>query len=187
MDIDDLVAQLRSGEASAGPILVSLLAPRLLGYAAQLAADAGETQRELLVEAAIEKAIDKIDQFDPAKGTFPGWVRGFVYHEVASWRRQYPAPEGEFVEPTVGLLESHADGPPSAASLAMTALVLTLPEEAQLLLRLRFAERLEHTDIAERLGISPAASRKRLERILTRLHERSKNDPDLKHLGDKHD
>jgi RNA polymerase sigma factor (sigma-70 family) len=164
-------------------MLVSLVAPRLLGYAAQLASDLGETDREAIVEAAIETAIDKIDQFDPNKGTFPGWVRTFVYYEVATWRRSHGAPPEELVEPAVGLTDDDVDGPPSAAALAMTALVLTLPEASQLLLRLRFAEHLDHTEIAERLGIKPAASRKRLERVLTDLRERSKTDPDLTHLG----
>jgi len=183
VDIEELVAQLRAGEPSAGPILVSLVAPRLRGYADQLAPDLGEADREAIVEAAIEKAVDKIDQFDSGKGTFPGWVRRFVYHEVATRRRSHPVSGVEFLEPVAGLTDDEPDSPPNATALAMTVLVLTLPEPSQLLLRLRFAEHLDHAAIAERLGIKPDASRKRLERVLKDLRERSKNDPDLAHLG----
>ena len=61
----------------------------------------------------------------------------------------------------------------------LAALVLSAPEADQLLLRLRFAEYLSHAQIAEQLGVSEAACRKRLERILNRLRAHAKDDPDL--------
>lgn len=188
MDLDALIEQLRRGDPSAGPILVSMVAPRLLGYAAHLARDLGEPDHEEIVEVAIEKSILKIDQFDPERGTFTGWVRTFVRNEVATWRRNHPGstvPVNEEALEVPG--ESEPDsGEDKAASqrvTATTALVLGLPEPAQLFLRLRFAEGLDHIAIAEQLDVRPDAARKRLQRILQTLRERAADDPDLKHLG----
>ncbi len=182
MEIDDLVTQLEAGDASAGPMLVSIVAPRLLGYAAQIARDAGEADREQMVEQAIEKAVDKIDQFDRERGSFSAWVRRFVHYEALTWRRAQP-PDHSSVE---SLVDVPDDGPPpelGEASRAVAAIVLSLPEPSQLLVRLRFAERLDHAAIAEQLGVEPAAARKRLERLLSELRRRCHDDPDLQHLG----
>lgn len=191
MDIDALIEQLRQGDPSAGPILVSIVAPRLLGYAAHLARDLGEAEHEEIVEAAIEKSILKIDQFDADRGTFTGWVRTFVRNEVATWRRNHlgsTVPVNEEALEVAGEPEpdeGEDDGKDEAASqrdTAITSLVLNLPEPAQLLLRLRFAEGLDHIAIAEALDVRPDAARKRLQRILQTLRQLAADDPDLKHL-----
>ena len=186
MDLDALIEQIRRGDPSAGPILVSIVAPRLLGYTAHLARELSEPDHEAIVEAAIEKAILKIDQFNPERGTFTGWVRTFARNEVATWRRSHPGPNVPVNEETLELADDQAPTDDEAASprdIAITALVLDLPEPAQLLLRLRFAEGLDHIAIAELLDVRPDAARKRLQRILQTLRERAADDPDLKHLG----
>lgn len=193
MDIEGLIEQLRRGEPSAGPILVSLVAPRLLGYAAQIAPKLSEADHEMIVEEAIERAITKIDRYDPARGTFPAWARSFVRFSVLRWHREHPdGPPGELAD-DFSDAASKADRPCDDAadesadlgriSSALAALVLSEPEASQLLLRLRFAEQLPHEEIAKQLGVNPAACRKRLERVLRKLHENAMNDPDLAHLG----
>ena len=190
MDLEALIEQLRRGDPSAGPILVSIVAPRLLGYAAHLARDLGEAAHEEIVEAAIEKSISKIDQFDAERGTFTGWVRTFVRNEVATWRRHHPGatvPLNEEALEVAGEPEPDEDEVEvevaSQRDTAITALVLGLTEPAQLLLRLRFAEGLDHIAIAEALGVRPDAARKRLQRILQTLRQQAADDPDLKRLG----
>jgi RNA polymerase sigma-70 factor (ECF subfamily) len=182
LDITRLIQQVRDGDDTAGPILVSVIAPRLLGYAELIASDLPLADREEAVERAIETAIRRIDRYDPSRGTFPGWVRGFVRHAIGDWRRQHPdgAPAAldqipEHPGPEVEDPESELASP---ASASLAALVLTEPEPDQLLLRLRFEEGLTHTQIAEQLGVSEAACRKRLERLLNRLRARAKVDPD---------
>lgn len=185
MDLDALVEQLRNGDASAGPMLVSIIAPRLLGYAAHLASDLSEADHEEIVELAIEKAVLKIDRFDPSRGTFPGWARTFVKHEVANWHRNHARSTMPVAEATPADPEtepSDLEGP-APHETAITALVLSLPEPSQLLLRLRFVDGLDHNAIADELGIRPPAVRKRLERLLATLREQASHDPDLKHLG----
>ncbi|MHB1929679.1 MAG: RNA polymerase sigma factor [Acidimicrobiales bacterium] len=182
MDIGRLIEQLKAGDDTAGPVLVSILAPRLLGYAEMIANDLPLADREQAVEQAIETAIRRIDRYDPSKGTFPGWVRAFVRHAIGDWRRHHPggAPlevdeRTDAAVPTDDTEEEH-DNP---ASAALTALVFTAPEADQLILRLRYEENLRHAQIAERLGVSEPACRKRLERALERLRSRAAEDPDL--------
>ena len=186
MDVGQLIKQLSDGDDTAGPILVSVIAPRLLGYVDLIASDLPLADREGAVEQAIETAIRRIDRYDSSKGTFPGWVRGFVRHAVNDWRRRYPdgAPAAldlvaERSNPEIVDSEDQSADP---ASAALAALVLTAPEADQLLLRLRFEENLPHAQIAEELGVSEAGCRKRLERTLGRIRSRATNDPDLSHF-----
>lgn len=185
MDIAQLIEQLKRGDDTAGPVLVSVLAPRLLGYADLIAGDLPLVDREQAVEHAIETAIRKIDRYDPSKGTFPGWVRAFVRHAVADLRRRQPGglplqldeEIADVAVPDGNEDEEQESGSPAAAALA--ALVFTAPEADQLILRLRYEENLLHAQIAEQLGVSEPACRKRLERALERLRNRAKQDPDL--------
>jgi RNA polymerase sigma-70 factor (ECF subfamily) len=182
MDIGQLIQQLKTGDDTAGPVLVSVLAPRLLGYAELIASDLPLADREQAVEQAIETAIRRIDRYDPSKGTFPGWVRAFVRYAVADRRRVHhggaPAQLDERTDlavPEDDAEEEHEN----LSSAALAALVLTAPEADQLIFRLRYEENLLHAQIAERLGVSEAACRKRLERALERLRSRAEQDPDL--------
>jgi RNA polymerase sigma-70 factor, ECF subfamily len=182
LDENELIEQLKRGVEMAGPILLSRIAPRLLGYANLIAADLPQADREMLVENAVEDAIRKIDRFDPEKGTFPAWVRGFLRYAVKEWRRANPAGAALDLDRAPGLAappDQGVEAPASPEVAAIAALVLTSPETDQLLLRLRFAEGLSHRQIAERLGVTEGASRKRLERVLGRLRERAAQDPDL--------
>jgi RNA polymerase sigma factor (sigma-70 family) len=182
MDIGRLIEQLKTGDDTAGPVLVSILAPRLLGYAEMIANDLPLADREQAVEEAIETAVRRIDRYDPNKGTFPGWVRAFVRHAVGDWRRHHPtgAPTQLEERTAAAVLEDDTEEEhDNPASAALTALVFTAPEADQLILCLRYEENLLHAQIAERLGVSEPACRKRLERALERLRNRAAEDRDL--------
>jgi len=183
VDIAQLIEQLKTGDDTAGPVLVSVLGPRLQGYADLIAGDLPLVDREQAVEHAIETAIRRIDRYDPSKGTFPGWVRAFVRHAVADVRRrQRGGAPLQLDEEMADLTVPEDDGEEehgSPTSAALTALVFTAPEADQLILRLRYEENLPHAQIAERLGVSEPACRKRLERALERLRSRATQDPDL--------
>jgi RNA polymerase sigma factor (sigma-70 family) len=182
MDIGRLIEQLKAGDDTAGPVLVSILAPRLLGYAEVIANDLPLADREQAVEQAIETAIRRIDRYDPNRGTFPGWVRAFVRHAVGDWRRHHPtgAPTQLDERTNAAVPEDNAEEEhDNPASAALAALIFTAPEADQLILRLRYEENLRHAQIAERLGVSDPACRKRLERALERLRSRAVEDPDL--------
>jgi RNA polymerase sigma factor (sigma-70 family) len=190
VDVNQLVAQLRAGDDSAGAILVSVVLPRLLGYAAVSAPDMSIVDQELVVERAIEKAIEQLDRYDSTRGTFVGWVRGFVRYGIADWHREQPGYRKDLPEDlpdptsdTDGAATPGSGGEDDTAdarSAALASLVLTLSEGDQLLVQLRFTEQLPHAVIADRLGVSESACRKRLERVLKRLRDRATNDPDLR-------
>lgn len=185
MDLGRLVEQLKAGDDTAGPLLVSIVGPMLMGHVDDIASDLPQVDREAAVEKAIETAIRRIDRYDSAKGTFPAWVRAFVKHAVADWRRGHPvgAPAAFSAEnetasqPGDDPAELDDQGKPYSAALA--ALVLTATGPEQLLIRLRFEEGLTHAQIAARLGVSEVACRKRLERLLGELRARAAADTDL--------
>jgi RNA polymerase sigma-70 factor (ECF subfamily) len=191
VDLALLIEQIRQGDETAGAVLVSIVAPRLLGYADLIGPDLPEADREMAVETAIETAIRRIDRYDESRGTFPAWVRTFVKHAVNDWRRRHPdgAPQELAGEP-----EQPAEPPDDADELvnpetvALAAIVLSESEPNQLLIRLRFVEGLTHAQIAERLNVTEATSRKRLERLLARLRRTAAEDPDLSgHLKGEED
>jgi len=185
MDFAELIEQLNRGDESAGPLLVSIVAPRLLGYADQIAGDVPQVDREAAVEKAIETAVRRIDRYDPNKGTFPAWARTFVRHAIQDWRRDHP--NGAPVElPSSELIPNPEQDPEqgpehSARAAALAALVLGESEPNQLLIRLRYVEQFTHEQIAACLDINPANSRKRLERILGRLRTQAADDAELRH------
>ena len=57
MDIDELIAGALAGVPSAGPLLVSVLGPQVAAYARRISPDLSDTDRDLVAELAIEKAI----------------------------------------------------------------------------------------------------------------------------------
>jgi RNA polymerase sigma factor (sigma-70 family) len=182
MDIQKLIEQLRVGDEAAGPILVSIIAPRLVGYAEMIASDLPLADRERIVEIAIESAVSRIDRYDPSRGTFPGWVRAFVANAAKDWRRRFPRGAPAPLDEMTYVAESGADLEDEHRELmpdALRALLLTSSEADQLMIRLFYQEGLAHASIATQLGVSEPASRKRLERAITRLRGRAIEDPDL--------
>jgi RNA polymerase sigma-70 factor, ECF subfamily len=182
MDIGRLIEQLKAGDDTAGPVLVSILAPRLTGYAETIGRVLPEVDRELVVESAIETAIRRIDRYDPGRGSFPGWVRTFVRYAVADWRRRNatgaPAQLDDRMVP-IAIDDDNYDEGTNPMSAALASLVLTMAEADQLIIRLFYVENLRHAQIAEQLGVSETACRKRLERALSRLRSCASDDPGL--------
>jgi RNA polymerase sigma-70 factor (ECF subfamily) len=184
VDLAVLIEQIRQGDETAGAVLVSVVAPRLLGYAGLIAQDLSDADREQVVEEAIEKAIRKIDQYDESRGTFPTWVRAFVRHAAGDWRRQHP---GGAVGEVKREREQPVEPPDEQSKqrpkiVALRAIVMSEPLPDQVLLRLRFEEGLSHAQIARELNLTPAAARKRLGRILERLRGKAAEYPKLKDL-----
>ena len=166
-----LVDSLKEGDGSAAAFLVSRHAPRLLGYAAAIAVDITETDRELICERVVETAAAKIDDFDPAKGSFPGWLRGILRNEVKSWRRRSPA-TFELDEHAVAAPPDE-DPPREVAETNPSAVLAPLLEQLapaeRLIIRLRDLEDLPYSAIAATLDAREDACRQRHRRALKRL------------------
>src|SRR5712691_5078634 len=103
---EDLIQGVKDGDPLAAAWLVSLYGSKLLGYCRTVAPDMGDADREGICEIAVETALRKIDDFDPARGSLQGWLRGFVRNGVLSWRRSVGwrlAPHSDEPEPPAQL------------------------------------------------------------------------------------
>ena len=178
---DDLEAELvdraRRGDASAAPFLVSCYGERLLGYARAHAPDLADTDRECIVELAIEAGVRAIDQFDPTRGTLQSWFRGQIRFKTLGWRRSRTT--------NVVIDVDLVDQPPmestvdTATTNALRRVIAQLSHDDQLILALRSVEQLTFSEISQRLGIEEATARQRHHRARTRLRDRAAQDETL--------
>lgn len=180
---DDLEAELlkkaRSGDPSAGPFLVSCFGERLLGFSRAHAPDLSDADREQIVELAIEAGVRAISRFDPMRGTLRSWFRTQVRYQTLAWRRATPTMtmlEGEQVEPAADVCSD------VVTTEALRRAIARLGRDDQVVLALRSSEGLHHCEVAQRLGISEVAARKRHSRALSRLRDEARHEGALRHL-----
>jgi RNA polymerase sigma-70 factor (ECF subfamily) len=168
---DELLRAAREGDESVAAFIVSMYAPRLLGYAHTLTSDLSDVDREMICERAVELACRKIDEFDPEKGTFVGWLRGFVRYGVLNWRRSTGSMADKSVEDIDPPLPPDTSDTTASNSrvAALAAAVRELSHDDQLLIALRYQEQLPTQDIALRLGVADATVRQRLTRLRAHL------------------
>ncbi|HMM95056.1 sigma-70 family RNA polymerase sigma factor [Phycicoccus sp.] len=173
MDEAELIEAAREGQPHAGTFLVSMYAPRMLSYARSITHDLSDADRECICELAVERAVRKIDNFDPTRGTFQGWLRGFVRYTLLDWRRSTAArdvrPSDDLPLQAPPMLAEHPRPHPQTRQL--NEAIADLGDADQLLVRLRYFEQLPSKEIAHLTGISDDAVRKRLSRITSRLRD----------------
>lgn len=188
MSLDDLerqlVEQAKAGQRSAGPILVSLMGDRLLGYARAIAPDLSDADREQIVELAVEAGLRAISRFDPDRGSLFGWFRTQVrFKTIDHFRAQ---PRNEELDPDhAGLCPeepSRWEGPAAAAALKSAIAQLSGPDK--LILALRGVEQVAYTEIALRLEITETAARQRYKRARERIRAIIVSDPLLSEMID---
>jgi RNA polymerase sigma-70 factor, ECF subfamily len=179
MDDEELIRAVRDGQDYAGPFLVSLYAPRILGQVRNVAGDLGDAACELISEWAVERAIRAIDKFDPSRGSFSAWVRSMVRFAASDYRRA-----DERTQPLAGL-----DVPETPAEdfreitddvrAALTTAVRTLSDADQAILALIDVEGLSGPKAAMVLGINPDTARQRHSRARRRLAAAASTNPVL--------
>lgn len=191
MSDDDLIQAALEGRDYAGPFLVSMFGPRVLGYCKSIASDLSDTDCERVVELAIEKAVRKIDTFDPNRGKFEAWLRTFVLHATQDWRRgnqrllSLDADNGTGrsladtipAEPLVD--QPGRDSRLVSASQALRELLPQLSLPDQVILGLRDIEGRSVQDVATLLDVTPVACRQRHHRAKLRLKRLLQADPRL--------
>jgi RNA polymerase sigma factor (sigma-70 family) len=168
MNIEELVRSTKAGDPSAGPFLISLFGPQLLRYAYVLAPELSEVDREIICENAVERAVCKIDAYEPARGPFSAWLRAFVRHEIGTWRRRH----GRLVldpEAAAPVAEPVTNPQYAEAAERVVSLFKELGETDQLMIALRDLEGLPYAEISRRLGASEVACRQRHLRALGKL------------------
>jgi len=178
---EDLIRAARAGQPHAGAFMVSLYGSRLLGYCRTIAPDLSDVDHEFICEQAVEKACRKIDEFDPAKGSLPTWLRGFVRYGVLNWRRAMGVRVKEPVD-ELGLPFQPPPWPELAPNdprlVRLATAVRALPPRHQLLLALRFTENLPSREIADRLGLSDDVVRQRLSRLTGQIRRQIAGETD---------
>ncbi|MDT5050073.1 MAG: polymerase sigma-70 factor, subfamily [Mycobacterium sp.] len=189
MSDDDLIQAAREGRDYAGPFLVSMFGPRLLGYCKSIASDLSDTDCERVVELAIEKAVRKIDAFDPTRGKFEAWLRTFVLHATQDWRRgnqrllslEAENGNGRSLSETIAsdpvIDQPDGDSRLVPASQALRDLIPELNVPDQVIIGLRDIEGRSVKDVAALLDISEAACRQRHHRAKLRLKQLLVADP----------
>jgi RNA polymerase sigma factor (sigma-70 family) len=179
VDDENLIQAAREGREHAGPFLVSLYAPMLLGYTRGIAADLGDSACEQICEWAVERAIRKIELYEPAKGDFAAWARSMVRYAALDYRR-----DTERLD-TIDDLNVSESMPeqtraiPAEVSTALAEAVGQLSEADQAILALREIEQLPSQAVAALLGVSDGAVRQRYSRARRRLADIGQQDPRL--------
>jgi RNA polymerase sigma factor (sigma-70 family) len=177
MNVTELVASARDGTESASPYIVSLYGAKLTRFAHLLAADLSEVDREVLCERAIEKAVERIELFDPNRGSFDAWLRGFVRREVYEARRRVVPERLPAMDDIPAVAPSSGESVvPVEVIAALRAAVRRLPETDQLIIALRAYENLPYAAIAEQLGADQTACRVRYHRAVNRLRDAAQSD-----------
>ena len=164
---EDLVAALNDGARWAGPALVSVHTPPMEGYAAKIAPDLSQVEREIAVDKALNRAIANIHTFNPERGALGAWLRGCVRNAIsdarAAKRTVDPLDENipePFIEP---------DGDPRRVHEIEFEL-LKLSEQDQLIIGLRDYDQLTYDQIADVIGgVTAGACRVRHHRAIARL------------------
>ncbi len=169
MDDDELIRAAREGREYAGPFLVSLYSQALLGHARSLAGDLGDIACEQICEWAVERAIRRIELFDPSRGTFLTWARSMLRFAALDYRRDHDRLRCiDGFDPADCPVEPVRDLPEEVRS-ALTESVRRLRPADQAILALRDGEGLPAQAVASRLQISPEAVRQRHSRARRRL------------------
>jgi len=162
-------AEVRDGLlAHARAILGRWLASRPAAVRDEVAAEA--------VQDAQLRAIQKCQGYAPAAGSVPAWLHGIlnnVLRETARKLQRQPA-QLPANEATWDRLDTEAALPAGEAvpdRLAAAEYLDRLPTVHREVLQLRLYEKLDHDEIATRLGISPGNARVRLSRALKAVRD----------------
>lgn len=184
MDIEELIAAVRSGEAWVGPALVTLLLPMLTSYAAEIGSDLSESDREQAIEKAVLRAVDRVEKYDSSKASFATWVRGFLRFTVADARRNRQGRHDVPLDMAGEVADSPSDLGAGDTESALTWPLLQLSVTDQVIIALRDFEELPYEACARRIGegVSAGACRVRHLRALKRLRQILDNDPEFQHF-----
>jgi RNA polymerase sigma-70 factor, ECF subfamily len=170
-DMPDLVAAALS-DASVLRRLRNAASAMLRAWHQNLPSRQRLAEAEEVVQEAARRALARRSAYDPERSIVP-WLVGFVAKvckEITRFRAAdaVACPAGMSLEDVVADL-SRPGQETMADRLDSKQILERLPPEDQHLLRLRFFEDASALEIGRRLGISEAAARVRLFRVLTRL------------------
>lgn len=153
-------------------LLYQRYADRIYWYAT--ARTGSETVADDVVSEAMLAALENLERWDPARGTFAAWLFVIAQRKVVDQQRAYQrirrlvARIQHFREPQAApdMLDHVLD---QERALGVQEALDQLPRRDREVIALRFAAGLSGEEIAAVLEISHAAARKRLSRAQQRL------------------
>ncbi|MBZ5627611.1 MAG: sigma-70 family RNA polymerase sigma factor [Acidobacteriia bacterium] len=173
----DLVGRLMAGNHDAFAVIVDRYQRLVLSVALRIVKDEGEA--EDVVQTVFLDIFNKLEQFDPARGTLKVWLLQYAYSRSINRRRYleqrqfYSKLELSDVDPTLfmaGASRWNGCSAPDVARLVRQALG-SLKAEQQIAIRLIYFEGLTLEEAAHRTGETVPAVRHHYYRGLTRLRE----------------
>ena len=170
-----------SGHPLTPEALCSQHAARVLKFAAMVAQ--GDLEAEDLAQDALERAIRKLHQFDPRRGSVENWLWRIVVNAARDagrvGRRRFALWERlagqQAAEPQLPDVEESALG--HVADADLLARVRQLPARDRALIGLRFGADLDHAAIGAALGMTPATASAAVRRALHRLRNQLEANP----------
>lgn len=176
MTDDDWLQDARDGKDHAAAFMISKYGPTAVGYCKTLARDLSDVDHEFIAEIAIEKAVRKIDKYDPDKGPFEAWLRTFVLHAAQDWRREHHStlPVNDDLDATPPTEDTSTSASPLVKVLKDALKSLSVPD--QVILHLRDIEGHSIQETADLLAINEIACRQRHHRARQRLKSKMQAD-----------
>jgi RNA polymerase sigma factor (sigma-70 family) len=176
VDIPEIVQMLRDGDPSASALLVAVLGPQLYSYAAALAPDLPQVDRELAVESAVTTLATRIDNYDESQASLATWARGFVRFALLRARRTRGPGQVELSDNVAFATGLTGEG--NERDIRLSELLMSgLTDAEYLLLTLRIVEQLSHVHIASQLNVTEDAVKKRYQRLLEKIRSMTAGDP----------
>ena len=130
---------------------------------------------EDLTARVFERVVMRLAAYEPDKGTVKTWVltmsRNLLIDELRRRRPEAGADEREELLADASLLPSRALDQDEAATI-VRGLLADVPAQTREIFALRFADGMRHGEIAELLGLSEAAVKQRVSRVMRTLRER---------------
>jgi RNA polymerase sigma-70 factor, ECF subfamily len=173
----DLIRQLMAGHHDAFAVVVDRYQRLVLSVALRIVKDEGEA--EDVAQTVFLDIFNKVEQFDPARGTLKMWLLQYAYsrsinrHRYLEQRQFYAKLELSEVDPmlfTAGASRWNGCSAPDVARLVRQALGSLKPEQ-QTAIRLVYFEGLSLEEAASRTGATVPAIRHHYYRGLTKLRE----------------
>ncbi len=160
---DDLL-RAREGDSSAFVRLYRQLHPDVYRFIARRVANRADA--EDLTARVFCKFLERINQFDPAKGRVRTWVLTVARNLVIDHYRT-----NKSADPLDVVEQPHTSDPNPLEGLLtrervehVRLQISQLPEQTREILALRYADGLRHREIAELLGISVASVKQKVSR-----------------------
>lgn len=150
--------RLEAGESGASEALTLHL--RQFLFRRLIESGVAHSDAEIVAADCSVDVVARLGNYDREQGSLDGWALGFARNRVKQIARER-ARTTELREDMVQRSECQLT--------ELTSVIAQLDTEDQSLLRLRFVDKLSTNDIAETLGDSPVAVRKRLSRLMERL------------------